>query len=125
MARAGSALDVSTRHGLLADRSEAIYGHRHVLPVAVWILESGTETMTQPVVSRGLEGRSPPNKVLHALERLGDIGALTQLPFPGRPHARTFEKAASAFWALVAEDAAEVDGTLGMPSNVASRLRRP
>jgi hypothetical protein len=37
----------------------------------------------------------------------------------GRSHAWTFEKANSVFWALVAQYAAEVDGTPGTPSPLA------
>lgn len=101
----------SPRYDALADRSEAIYGHRHVLPAAVWILESGETSLTQPIVSRGLEGRSPPNKVLQALTKLNRVGALTELPFLGRPNSRAFEKRESACWDLIREYAAEVDAS--------------
>ena len=102
--------DSDARHKRLADLSERIYGHRHVLPVATAIEESGAETVTQAEVTRNLEGRSPPNKILHALARLEGMGALSQLPYLGRPSARTWDKVKeSAFWPLALEYAAEVD----------------
>jgi hypothetical protein len=103
------------RHEALAKRSETVYGNRHVLPVAVWILESGETALSQPVVSRGLDGRSPPNKVLHALTKLSQIGAVIELPFGGRPDTRRFDKRESSCWDLIAEYVTEVDMALASP----------
>jgi hypothetical protein len=105
-------MDLDVRHKALADKSETIFGHRHVLPVAVWILKSNEASLTQPIVTRGLEGRSPPNKVLQALAKLDLLGALVELPFPGRPDPRRFEKQESACWELVREYATAVDASV-------------
>ena len=94
----------------LAERSEVVFGHRHVLPVAVWILESDDlGSFGQPEVRIGLEGRSPPNKISRALTRLEELSALTELPYLGRPHPRAYEKRSSAQWEAVREYAAEID----------------
>jgi hypothetical protein len=86
-----------------------------VLAVAIAIEESRASTVTQPEVTRALDGRSPPNKILQALARLEAMGALSQLPYPGRPRARTWEKVKkSAFWTLATEYAAEIDAARPM-----------
>jgi hypothetical protein len=100
----------------LAERSDVVYGHRHVLPVAVWILESDElGSFGQPEVRVGLEGRSPPNKISRALVRLEEIGALRELPYLGRPHARAYEKRTSAQWGAIREYAAEIDSIIEPP----------
>ncbi len=97
----------------LCERSEAIYGHRHVLPVAVWILESDDPgSFGQPDIRVGLEGRSPPNKISRALVKLEQIGAIKELPYLGRPHPRAYEKRKSAQWDVFQEYAAEIDASI-------------
>jgi hypothetical protein len=87
----------------LATRSQALFKNKHLLPVAVWIAESPAETMGAPDVVRGLDGRIMPNKALEALERLRDGGIMLELPFPGRPHARIFQRRPTLFWGAAAE----------------------
>lgn len=89
------------RFDAVASRSTVLHGNRSVLPVAGWILDSGVEAVSASDVYRGLSGAIPPNKALEALARLGEIGALAELPYPGRPHARMFQRRASAYWDLV------------------------
>jgi hypothetical protein len=94
-------------YGALAIRSQALYKNKHLLPVAVWIAESPAETMGAPDVVRGLEGRIAPNKALEALERLRDGGVMLELPFPGRPHARIFQRRPTLFWSVAVEFASD------------------
>jgi hypothetical protein len=96
----------------LAALSDTVYGHRHVVPVGVWIQESGSSSASQPEVRIGLEGRSPSNKVLRALERLEELGALRELPYVGRPQPRVFERIKSAHWDAIAEYATDVDSLI-------------
>lgn len=101
------------RFEMLGERSEKVYGHRHVLPVAVWILESNElGSFGQPEVRIGLEGRSPPNKISRALVKLEQIGAVSELPYVGRPHPRAYEKRKSAQWDAFGEYAAEIDSLI-------------
>lgn len=102
-----------TRFEGLCKRSEAVYGHRHVLPVAVWIVESDDlGSFGQPDVRIGLEGRSPPNKISRALVKLEQIGAISELPYVGRPHPRAYEMRKSAQWDVFREYAAEIDSLI-------------
>jgi len=94
-------------YGALAARSQALYKNKHLLPVAVWIAESHAETTGAPDVVRGLEGRIAPNKALEALERLRDGGVMLELPFPGRPHARIFQRRPTLFWSVAVEFASD------------------
>jgi hypothetical protein len=102
-----------TRFEKLCERSEVVYGHRHVLPVAVWILESDDlGSFGQPEIRIGLEGHSPPNKISRALVKLEQMGALSELPYVGRPYPRAYEKRNSAQWDAFKEYAGEVDSLI-------------
>jgi hypothetical protein len=94
-------------YGALASRSQALFKNKHLLPVAVWVAESPTETTGAPDVVRGLGGRIAPNKALEALERLRDGGMMIELPFPGPPHARIFQRKTTLFWSVAVEFASE------------------
>ena len=60
------------------------------------------EVVTASHVMVGLEGRADRPRILEALERLVDIGAMAELPRPGqRNAARYFERAEDPYWALV------------------------
>ena|SRR6188768_3495722 len=106
------------RFKMLCERSEEVYGHRHVLPVAIWILESDElGSFGQPDIRIGLEGRSPPNKISRALVKLEQIGAVSELPYVGRPHPRAYEKRKSAQWGAFGEYASEIDSLVVEGSN--------
>lgn len=89
-----------------ATRSLVVHGNRLVLPVASWILEAGVRDVTASEVVKGLNGQLAPNKALDALARISEIGALEELPHPGRPNPRIFRRRAAAYWSFVAEDLA-------------------
>jgi hypothetical protein len=90
----------------VAARSVVVHGNRGVLPVAAWIHFSGSQTASAPEITKGLGGALPPNKVLEALTRICAIGALLELPHPGRPHRRVFEKKPAPYWRFVEQDLA-------------------
>jgi hypothetical protein len=94
-------------YGALTARSQALFKNKHLLPVAVWVAESPAETIGAPDVFRGLEGRIAPNKALEALERLRDGGIMIELPFPGPPHARIFQRKPTLFWSVAMEFASD------------------
>jgi uncharacterized protein (DUF934 family) len=94
-------------YGALTTRSQALFKNKHLLPVAVWVAESPSETTGAPDVVRGLEGRIAPNKALEALERLRDGGMMIELPFPGPPHTRIFQRKATLFWSVAVEFASD------------------
>ena len=99
------------RFDAAAARSVAVHGNRAVLPVAGWILESGSNDVTAPEVVRGVRGELAPNKALEALVRIVDIGALEELPYVGRPYPRTFRRRSSSYWALVRDELRAIDGS--------------
>jgi hypothetical protein len=98
------------RYARLTQRSQALHRHKYVLPVAVWIQEQNVSVAKAPEARRGLGGRGDSNRMLEALVHLSAIGALRELPHPGRPNPRLFEKVESPYWAF-AEEFAESDVT--------------
>jgi hypothetical protein len=95
---------------LLASRSRNFHGHKYVLPVAAWILDSGIEVISVSEAITGLGGRAERPRVIEALERLVGIDALVELPREDRPNAaRMFQRAESPYWALVSAEAALSD----------------
>lgn len=91
----------------LAARSQGLYKNKHLLPVAAWIAGCKLDTISAPDVARGLDGRLALNKALEVLERLQEAGVMHELPYPGRPHARMFERLPGAFWRFAEEFASE------------------
>jgi uncharacterized protein (DUF934 family) len=106
-------------YSALTARSQALYKNKHLLPVAVWIAESPAEMTGAPDVVRGLGGRIAPNKALEALERLRDGEVMLELPFPGRPHARIFQRKPTLFWSVAVEFASDA-GKIAPTSPAAS-----
>jgi hypothetical protein len=114
-------------YGVLTARSQALYKNKHLLPVAVWVAESPAETMSAPDVVRGLEGRIASNKALEALERLRDGGVMLELPFPGRPHARVFQRRPTLFWSVAVEFASDAGKAAhtSPPANANANIEAP
>jgi len=97
----------------LASKSRSFHGHMYVLPVAAWILSSGTTAPSVSEAVSGLGGRADRPRVIEALERLVEIGAMIELPRDAaRNAARMFEKAESPYWALVGAEAGLTDTAL-------------
>ena len=97
-------------------RSVAVHGNRVVLPAAAWIFESGATDVTAPDVFRALRGEVAPNKALDALVRLAQMGALAEMPYPGRPHPRRFSRQTSAYWSFVREELLALPGPSEVPN---------
>jgi hypothetical protein len=91
------------RFATVSGRSQALHGNRNVLPVAVAIAEANWSTIKAPEVVAALGGHLPSNRVLDGLDRLCRIGALRELPYPGRPHPRLFESMDSPYWAFAVD----------------------
>lgn len=86
----------------LARASVDLFGNRATLPVASAVARLGATTVQGPDAQRALSGQLPANKVLEALERLCRLGALHEMPYVGRPHARTFEiRGESCVWPFI------------------------
>jgi hypothetical protein len=103
------------RYEALSQRSHAVHGHQQVLPVAVWLAESGQVLVKTPEVTRGLDGRRQSGEVLSALERLCEIEALREMPHVGAPSPRSFEPVDHPYWAFVRAIAEIVDENLLQP----------
>jgi hypothetical protein len=87
------------------DRSKALFGNAHVLSVAGAIAEHvrvGGD-FTAPEVRAWIKGRAADNQIHGVLSRMTKAGALRQLPYPGQPHPRRWERAKHPFWRFVGE----------------------
>jgi hypothetical protein len=86
----------------LAARSRNLHGHRYVLPVAGWMLESQSRVTGATEVMAGLGGRADRTRVIEALAKLAEFGAVVELPRESRKTApRFFERIDSPYWHLV------------------------
>lgn len=90
--------------------SKRLHGHQTVLPAAVWIHEGAVAVTTPPEVVQGLLGRADKNRVIEALEKLSEIGAVREMPRNGARNAtRYFEKLSnSVYWTFVEGYLAEI-----------------
>jgi hypothetical protein len=97
------------RFSSVARRSQALHGNKHTLPVALAVVEAGDPVVTAPQISVVLGGHVPHNRVLEGLRRLCAFGVLSELPYPGRPSARLFERRGSVYWGFIEEFATELE----------------
>lgn len=89
--------------------SRTLHGHRYVLPVADWIIRSGSEVISASEAMNGLGGRVDRTRVLEALTKLTEIKALREFPRPAQPNSpRTFERRQCPYWAFAERYIAEV-----------------
>lgn len=96
----------------VARRSQVLHGNRHVLPVAVVIAERGLEIATSHEVDVALGGHLASNRVLKGLEWLCEMDVMRELPYPGRPNPRMFERRDSPYWSFAEQfsgDSAEAE----------------
>jgi hypothetical protein len=105
------------RFGGVARRSQVLHGNRHVLPVAVVIAERGLQVATSHEIDVALGGHLAPNRVLKGLEWLCAMGVMRELPYPGRPNPRMFERLDSSYWGF----AEQFSGTRLVESQPRSR----
>jgi hypothetical protein len=86
----------------LATRSRHLHGHRYVLPVAAWILQDDQQVITVSDAMVGLRGRVDRVRVIEALAKLTELGALSELPRGSQRNApRYFQRAVHPYWDLV------------------------
>ncbi len=104
------------RFNAAAQRSQSLHGNKYMLPVAVAIVELDLATVKAPEIGVALAGHLPPNRVLEGLARLCAMEVMIELPYPGRPNPRLFERRQSAYWTFVEPFAAEVDPEIAMDS---------
>lgn len=86
----------------LSAASRDLHAAQSVLPVAVWIMRSGSEVFAVSEISRGLGGRLDRPRILEALKRLEGIGAMRELPRIGPANLpRKFDRVkASTYWSF-------------------------
>jgi hypothetical protein len=86
------------------EMSDNLFKNRLVVPIASAILavaEAG-EAFTATELRHQLGGRVESNQIRETIEtRLESCGAVAQLPYPGRPHPRTWERLESPFWLFI------------------------
>lgn len=89
-------------------RSKTLFENAQVLPVAGAIVEQvkvGSD-FTAPDIRAWVGGRAADNQIHGVLSRLEAAGALVQLPYPGRPHPRRWERVKHPLWRFVTDWAA-------------------
>src|SRR3954453_12873646 len=92
----------SARYEHFQALSTELTGNSTVVAVACAILSlPASDGVTAPRLMEALGGRCAQNRVADALQRLTRLGALVELPYPGRPHARAFERLDSPFWSFI------------------------
>ena len=82
------------------DRSKALFESAHLLAVAVAVAEHvdvGSD-FTAPEVRAWIGGLAADNQIHVVLSRLEAAEALAQLPYPGRPHPRRWERVEHPLW---------------------------
>jgi hypothetical protein len=95
----------SMDYATVRDRSKALFGNAHVLPVAEAITDHAAvgADFTAPEVRAWVGGHAADNQIHGVLARMTKAGALNQLPYPGQPHPRRWERAEHPLWRFVAE----------------------
>jgi len=92
------------------------------MPVAAWIDENGVKVVTVSEAMLGLGGRAERPRVIEALVRLAEIGALLELPRDSQPNsARMFQRVEGPYWKLLAAETRGA-GTNGSARTGGSRV---
>lgn len=74
----------------------------YVLPVAAWIVQAGPDVVTVSAAMAGLGGRADRPRIIEALVKLAEIGAVEELPRGGQKNApRMFSKVENPYWDFV------------------------
>lgn len=92
---------------MIAEKSQALHGNNFVLPVAIAVVELNADVVKAPEVRDALKGFLPENRIREGLKRLCAMQVMTELPYPGRPSPRLFERCQSAYWDFVVRFATE------------------
>ncbi len=85
-------------------RSKGLFKNALVLPIALAIEEQVTvgSDFTAAGVRRWISGQAAGNQIHDALGRIESAQAITQMPYPGQPHPRRWERIDHPLWAFVA-----------------------
>lgn len=107
----------------LATRSRDLHGHRYIVPAAAWVLQSGSRVVGVREVMVGLGGRADRARVIEALVKLTEFGALDELPREPRRNApRYFERVSNPYWSLVEAYLAEPEAADGSDNAAPRRV---
>lgn len=88
--------------------SVALTGNNVTLPVAVAIGTLPTSaTVSAPELTAMLGGTIPTNRIGRALRDLAVLNVLRELPYPGRPHRRIYERVDGPYWTFINDWAAD------------------
>jgi hypothetical protein len=84
----------------LREASSDLFKNALVAPLAWAIIEVAASggSFTVSDLRQKLDGRCADNQIHGALPRIEAAGAINQLPFPGKPHPRTWERKEHPFW---------------------------
>jgi hypothetical protein len=96
----------------LRTASSGLFKNALVGPLAWAITETASagEAFSCSQLRQKLGGRCADNQIREVLPRLEAAGGVVQLPFPGKPHARTWERREHPFWNFTT---AWIEETLG------------
>jgi hypothetical protein len=85
--------------------SEGVFKNGTILPVACAVgrIAADGDAFDATAVRRELNGHLESNQIREAFGRLEAAGAARQLPYPGRPHPRTWVRLASPVWSFLDE----------------------
>lgn len=86
-------------------RSQGLFNNALLLPVAAAIaaeVKVGGD-FTAPEVRGWLDGRAESNQIREPLRRIEATAAIEELPYPGRPHPRRWQRAEHPLWPFVAD----------------------
>jgi len=74
----------------------------YVLPVAAWILRDGPNVVPVSAAMACLGGRADRPRIIEALVKLAEIGAVSELPRGAQKNApRMFSRVENAYWDFV------------------------
>jgi hypothetical protein len=90
--------------------SRSFHGNRYVLPLAAWMVRNEVEATNASQAMAGLGGLAERVRILEALGRLVEIGALEEMPRVGAPNSpRYFSRIDDAYWLLVGSYAERIE----------------
>ena len=87
----------------LRARSASLFNNALVVPIAVAILdrENSKDGFGAAEIRQQLGGAAADNQIRQVLKRLEACELLLQLPYPGRPHPRMWQRLDGPFWAFI------------------------
>jgi hypothetical protein len=90
--------------------SRSVHGNRYVLPLAAWMVRGEVKATGASQAMSGLGGLVERVRILDALGRLVEIGALEEMPRTGPGNSpRYFTRVEDPYWDLVAAYQRRID----------------